>query len=79
MMSITDPVKATLPTASNGIHPKVAWPNAIGMVITIIMVAIQQYAPHYAPGPSLIAAVMVLVNSLVGYAAPKVTADSPKP
>jgi hypothetical protein len=78
-MSVTDPVKPILPVVSNGIQPKVAWPTTVGLAITVIMVAIQQYAPHYAPGPALTAALMALVNGLVGYMAPKVTTDSPKP
>lgn len=54
----------------NSIHPKVAWPAAVGLLITVIMAAVTQYAPHYAPGAALITAIMTLVNYLIGYAAP---------
>jgi hypothetical protein len=63
----------------NAIHPKVAYPAVVGLVIIVIMAAVTQYAPHYAPGAALITAVMGLVNYLVGYAAPAVDTNPPPP
>jgi hypothetical protein len=62
----------------NSIHPKVALPTLAGLGITMIVVAIQQYAPRFSPSPDLTAAIMAFVGGLVGYWTPAST-NAPQP
>jgi hypothetical protein len=63
----------------NSIHPKVALPTLAGLGITMLVVAIQQYAPKFSPSPDLTAAIMAFVGGLVGYWTPASTATPPAP
>ena len=56
------------------IHPKVALPTIVSLGITAVMIAVQQYAPAFAPNPALTAGVLAFVSALVGYFAPAAAA-----
>jgi hypothetical protein len=54
----------------NSIHPKVALPTLAGLGITVLTVALKQYAPAYAPNAELLAAIIPFISGLVGYFVP---------
>ncbi len=49
------------------VHPKVAASSIAGLAFTALMLAITQYAPHYAPNADLSAALTTFVTALAGY------------
>lgn len=54
-------------SSSSGVHPKVAAGGIAGAVVTVIMLAVQQYFPHYAPNADLAAGVTALASTLASY------------
>jgi hypothetical protein len=52
---------------ASGVHPKVAAATVGGLCVTVVMLAITQYAPHYAPNADLSAAITTFVTALTGY------------
>ena len=52
---------------NGGIHPKVAASTLAGLCVTVVILAVAQYAPRWAPNAELSAAITTAVSALAGY------------